>query len=131
MDDLINRQAVLDALEIPYLKSEIDDDTYQIIRDMPTIAIPKDGDLISRQAILDEMGDINMDIYTDEVKEIVKNMPTVVILSENVIGLIRAEVEQVTYDMSEIDGEHFDEPYLVVDLKDVLEIIDKYMGVRE
>ena len=34
-------------------------------------------DAISRKAVLDEMGDINMDIYTDEVKEFVRGLPSV------------------------------------------------------
>ena len=34
-------------------------------------------DLISREAVLNAMGDTNMDIYTDEVKEIVKSLPPI------------------------------------------------------
>ena len=39
-DGYIKKSDVLDALEVSYLKSEIDDDTYQRIRDMPSVAIP-------------------------------------------------------------------------------------------
>lgn len=35
------------------------------------------GDLISRQAVLDWCGDINMDVYTNEVKEFVIQLPSV------------------------------------------------------
>ena len=46
--EYIRKSDVLDALEVSYLKSEIDDDTYQRIRDMPSVAIPSaDGDIIS------------------------------------------------------------------------------------
>ena len=34
-------------------------------------------DAISRKAVLDEMGDINMDVLTDEVKEFVRGLPSV------------------------------------------------------
>lgn len=37
---------------------------------------------------------------------------------------IRAEIENVAFDWQEIDGEH--ESFMVVDLNDVLNIIDKY-----
>lgn len=40
-------------------------------------------DAISRQAVLDEMGDINMDIYTDEVKDIVNALPSVILKTGN------------------------------------------------
>lgn len=35
------------------------------------------GDLISRQAVIDWCGDINMDVYTNEVKEFVIQLPSV------------------------------------------------------
>ena len=41
-DEYIKKSDVLDALEVSYLKYEIDDATYQRIRDMPTVAIPSD-----------------------------------------------------------------------------------------
>lgn len=34
-------------------------------------------DCISRQAVIDEMGDTNMDIYTEEVKDFVRSLPPV------------------------------------------------------
>ena len=42
--ECIKKSDVLDALEVSYLKSEIDDDTYQRIRDMPFVAIPTEHD---------------------------------------------------------------------------------------
>ena len=41
-----------------------------------------------------------------------------------VLDKIRAEIEDIAFDWQEIDGEH--ESFMVVDLNDVLQIIDKY-----
>lgn len=42
---------------------------------------------------------------------------------------IRTEIKDIAFDWQEIDGEH--ESFMVVDLNDVLEIIDKYRGENE
>ena len=43
---------------------------------------------------------------------------------ERVLDKIRAEIEDVAFDWQEIDGEH--ESFMVVDLNDAIQIIDKY-----
>ena len=45
---------------------------------------------------------------------------------EPVLNKIRAEIQDIAFDWQEIDGEH--ESFMVVDLNDVLQIIDKYRG---
>lgn len=48
------------------------------------------------------------------------------------IGLldkIRAKIEEIAFDWQEIDGEH--ESFMVVDLNDVFQIIDKYRTESE
>ena len=40
------------------------------------------------------------------------------------LNMIRTEIEDIAFDWQEIDGEH--ESFMVVDLNDVLQIIDKY-----
>lgn len=50
----------------------------------------------------------------------------------DVLGKIRAEIEDIAFDWQEIDCNH--ESYIVVDLNDALQIIDKYRaesGVSE
>ena len=66
-----------------------------------------------------------------QIKYDIDEAPTVVILSENVIGLIRAEIETLNpvdyVSMSSYEGHRG-----ASDMKeDVLQIIDKYTGVRE
>ena len=59
-------------------KFEIDKDQMQeIVEKQVKEMVETCEDAISRKAVLDEMGDINMDIYTDEVKEFVENLPSV------------------------------------------------------
>ncbi len=48
---------------------------------------------------------------------------------ESVLDKIRAEIEDIAFDWQEIDGEH--ENFIVVDLNDVLQIIDKYKAESE
>ena len=48
--------------------------------------------------------------------------------NEKILDNIRAEIEDIAFDWQEIDGEH--ESFMVVDLNDVLELIDKYRGER-
>ena len=47
----------------------------------------------------------------------------------DVLDKIRAEIENIAFDWQEIDGEH--ESFMVVDLNDTLNIIDKYMERSE
>ena len=66
-----------------------------------------------------------------QIKYDIDEAPTVVILSENVIGLIMAEIEALNpvdyVSMSSYEGHRG-----ASDMKDdVLQIIDKYTGVRE
>ena len=49
--------------------------------------------------------------------------------SEDVLDKIRAEIEEIAFDWQEIDGEH--ESFMVVDLNDALQIIDKYKAESE
>ena len=44
--------------------------------DMAISALSTDGEYIKKEDILNELGDINMDILTDEVKEIVNGLPS-------------------------------------------------------
>ena len=46
--------------------------------------------------------------------------------NEGVLDKIRAEIEYIAFDWQEIDGEH--ESFMVIDLNDALQIIDKYRG---
>ena len=46
-----------------------------------------------------------------------------------VLDEIRAEIEDIAFDWQEIDGEH--ESFMVVDLNDALNIIDKYKAESE
>lgn len=73
--DLISRQAVLDALEMSYLKSEIDDLTYQRIKKLPSVK-PHTGQWIMRHR---KVNTINYrtgeDVLTGEihtVKELIR-----------------------------------------------------------
>ena len=47
----------------------------------------------------------------------------------DVLDKIRAEIEDIAFDWQEIDGEH--ENFMVVDLNDALQIIDKYKAESE
>ena len=47
----------------------------------------------------------------------------------DVLDKIRAEIEDIAFDWQEIDGEH--ENFMVVDLNDALNIIDKYRAESE
>ena len=44
------------------------------------------------------------------------------------LNTIRAEIVDAAFDWQEIDGEH--ESFMVIDLNDALNIIDKYMAER-
>ena len=69
---------------------EISDETYKKIQNkilypwdvesiLNGISTPKGhGRLIDADALCEELGDINMDIYTNEVKEMIDNAPTVI-----------------------------------------------------
>ena len=48
---------------------------------------------------------------------------------QNIIEQIRAEIKDIAFDWQEIDGEH--KSFMVVDLNDVLNIIDKYKAESE
>lgn len=48
---------------------------------------------------------------------------------EPILDKIKAEIKDVAFDWQEIDGEH--ESFMVVDLNDVLQIIDKYKAESE
>ena len=50
-------------------------------------------------------------------------------IPKDVLDKIRAEIENIAFDWQEIDGEH--ESFMVVDLNDTLNIIDKYMERSE
>ena len=49
-------------------------------------------------------------------------------IKTDILGEIRAEIEAIAFDWQEIDGEH--ESFMVVDLNDALQIIDKYRAER-
>ena len=51
------------------------------------------------------------------------------LISVDVLDKIRAEIEDIAFDWQEIDGEH--ESFMVVDLNDALQIIDKYKAESE
>ena len=48
---------------------------------------------------------------------------------EPILDKIRAEIQDIAFDWQEIDGEH--ESFMVVDLNDALNIIDKYKAESE
>lgn len=48
---------------------------------------------------------------------------------ESILDKIRAELQDIAFDWQEIDGEH--ESFMVVDLNDALNIIDKYKAKSE
>ena len=54
----------------------IDFDKLPEFCDMAISALSTDGEYIKKADILNELGDVNMDILTDEVKEIVNGLPT-------------------------------------------------------
>lgn len=51
-------------------------DTHAQALDMAISALSADGEYIKKEDILNELGDTNMDILTDEVKEIVNGLPS-------------------------------------------------------
>ena len=60
-----------------------------------------------------------------------KYQPTEVLynlIGAEVLDKIRAEIEDAAFDFQEIDGEH--KSFMVVDLNDVLNIIDKHKSLR-
>ena len=56
--------------------------------------------------------------------EIIKDLE-----QEPILDKIRAEIQGIAFDWQEIDGEH--ESFMVVDLNDALNIIDKYKAESE
>lgn len=54
----------------------IDFDKLPEFCDMAISALSADGEYIKKSDILNELGDVNMDILTDEVKEIVNGLPS-------------------------------------------------------
>ena len=78
-------------------------------------------------ALVNEWGQTRITLSHEDIIGKIDNQPTaeVVILSENVIGLIRAEIDE------QYDRVH---PYNIScaeGLEMALDIIDKYSGVRE
>ena len=64
-------------------------------------------------------------LITDEdAVEIIKALK-----QQNILDKIRAEIKDIAFDWQEIDGEH--ESFMVVDLNDALNIIDKYKAESE
>lgn len=51
-------------------------DTHAQAFDMAISALSAEGEYIKKEDILNELGDTNMDILTDEVKEIVNGLPS-------------------------------------------------------
>jgi len=80
---------------------------------------------IKKEDILNEMGDINMDIQTDEVKDIVNGLPA---YSMPDIEKISAELEdiktEIGYAFDDVEG--VERVAVVID--NVLSIIDKHIG---
>ncbi len=78
MSDL-TREEVIDTLEMlrnpepwePKLSKRAEE-----ALDMAISALSTEGEYIKKEDILNELGDINMDILTDEVKEIVNGLPS-------------------------------------------------------
>ena len=71
----MTREEALKVLDtIPTIGEQVD------ALDMAIEALEKEpcDDAISRQAVIDEMGDTNMDIYTEEVKDFVRSLPPVI-----------------------------------------------------
>lgn len=60
--------------------------------------------------------------------EIIDLLPSVT-PQESILDKIRAEIEDIAFDWQEIDGEH--ESFMVVDLNDALNIINKYKAESE
>jgi hypothetical protein len=54
----------------------IDFDKLPEFRDMAISALSANGEYVKKSDILNELGDVNMDILTDEVKEIVNGLPS-------------------------------------------------------
>jgi hypothetical protein len=52
-----------------------------------------------------------------------------IVVINDVLDKIRAEIEDAAFDSQEIDGEH--ESLMIVDLNDALDIIDKYKSESE
>ena len=65
----------------------------------------------------------------DKLKELVNKAVLTVTSQEPIIDKIRAEIKDIAFDWQEIDGEH--ESFMVVDLNEALQIIDKYKAETE
>ena len=90
------------------------------------------GDLISREETLTAFADyvgsgMSMNDY-DALSNIVAKMPPVNPIGP-ILDKIRAEIKDIAFDWQEIDGEH--ESFMVVDLNEALNIIDKYKAESE
>lgn len=68
-------------------------------------------------------------LYRD--RQIVREQPTITEqdIVKPILDKIKTEVKDIAFDWQEIDGEH--ESFMVVDLNDALNIIDKYKAESE
>lgn len=88
--------------------------------EMAISALSTEGEYIKKEHILNELGDTNMDILTNEVKEIVNSLPSYSIPDSDDIEKIRAEIEESWYITQD--------PIYARGLETALEIIDKHIG---
>lgn len=91
--------------------------------DMAISALSAEGEYIKKEDILNELGDVNMDILTDEVKETVNDLPSYSFPdSAEILDKISAEIKELTkaHCIQVMDRE--DIPLLALD------IIEKYKG---
>ena len=93
---------------------------------------------ISQQTVIEYIKGSDAELGHGSENELVckdiKELPSVTLYSKNrrekdFLDKIKAEIEDIAFDWQEIDGEH--EKFMIVDLNDILNIIDKYKAECE